>query len=182
MKKVFISEFIKETKMVGAIAPSSKFLMKKMLSKIDFSNDITLIELGPGTGVFTSEILSRMTPNSRLLSFEINPVFYNQLKSKFKDSRLSLICDSAENVKNHISKDIQSVDGIISSLPLAVIPIRVKLKILNALVDVLGVNNYFVQYQYSMNAKKILQAKFKQLEIDFTPLNIPPAFIYYCKN
>lgn len=182
MKKVFLSEFIKEKKMVGAITPSSKFLMKKMLSKIDFSKDLTLIELGPGTGVFTNEILSRMTPNSSLLSFEINPIFYNELKKKFKDDRLALICDSAENVKEYISKDIKAVDGIISSLPLAVIPIRVKLKILNALVEVLGYNNYFIQYQYSMNAKKILQSKFKQLEIDFTPLNIPPAFVYYCKN
>jgi phospholipid N-methyltransferase len=182
MKKVFLSEFIKETKMVGAIAPSSKFLMRKMLSKIDFSKDLTLIELGPGTGVFTGEILSRMTPNSKLLSFEINPIFYNQLKSKFKDSRLSLICDSAENVKKYISKDDFSIDGVISSLPLTVIPIRVKLKIINALVEVLGSNNYFVQYQYSMNAKKILEAKFNQIEVDFTPLNIPPAFIYYCKN
>ena len=63
MKKVFLSEFIKEFKTVGAITPSSKFLMKKMLSKIDFSKNVFLIELGPGTGVFTTEILSRMTEN-----------------------------------------------------------------------------------------------------------------------
>ena len=182
MKKVFLSEFIKESKTVGAITPSSKFLMKKMLSKIDFSKNVFLIELGPGTGVFTTEILSRMTENSKLLSFEINPIFHNQLKSKFKDKRLTLICDSAENVKKYIPNEVKTVDGVISSLPLAVISIRVKLRILNSMIEVLASNSYFIQFQYSMNAKKILQSRFKDLEIDFTPLNIPPAFIYYCRN
>jgi phosphatidylethanolamine/phosphatidyl-N-methylethanolamine N-methyltransferase len=182
MKKVFLSEFIKETKTVGSITPSSKFLMKKMLSKIDFSKDVFLIELGPGTGVFTTEILSRMTKNSKLLSFEINPIFHNQLTSKFKDERLTLICDSAENVKKYIPNDVTTVDGVISSLPLAVIPIRVKLRILNSIIEVLKSNCYFIQFQYSMNAKKILKSRFKDLEIDFTPLNIPPAFVYYCRN
>ena len=76
MKRVFLSEFIKQKKTVGAITPSSKFLMKKMLSKVDFSKDILIVEIGPGTGVFTQEILSRMTLNSRLISFEINDIFF----------------------------------------------------------------------------------------------------------
>ena len=49
----FLGEFIKERKTVGAIAPSSKFLMKKMIAPIDFQKADVIVELGPGNGVFT---------------------------------------------------------------------------------------------------------------------------------
>ena len=179
MKNGFLSEFIKQKKTVGAITPSSKFLMKKMLSKIDFSKDISIVEIGPGTGVFTREILSRMSSKSRLISFEINENFFKQLQGTLIDNRLTLICDSAENIKKHLSG---KVDAVISSLPLAVIPIRIKLNILNETIDVLSSDAYFVQFQYSTNAKKILEHKFSYVDINFTPLNVPPAFVFYCKK
>ena len=50
----FINEFKKENR-IGAIAPSSKFLAKKMMKEIDFSKDLNIIELGPGNGVFTEK-------------------------------------------------------------------------------------------------------------------------------
>ena len=156
--------------------------MKKMLSRIDFSKDLILIELGPGTGVFTKEILKRMSAKSRLICFEINPVFHHNLSNKFKDSRLSLVFDSAENIQKYLSNDTQKVDGVISSLPLAVIPIRVKINILNTKKEILSTDSYFIQFQYTVNAKKILEAKFNKVTIEFTPLNIPPAFIYFCEN
>ena len=179
MKRVFLSEFIKQKKTVGAITPSSKFLMKKMLSKVDFSKDILIVEIGPGTGVFTQEILSRMTLNSRLISFEINDIFYSQLQAKFSDPRLILINDSAENIKKYIK---EKADAVISSLPLAVIPIRIKLNILNEVLAILSDESYFVQFQYSTNAKKLLEHKFNFVDINFTALNVPPAFIFYCKK
>jgi phospholipid N-methyltransferase len=45
-KKSFLKQFWKEKKMVGAMAPSSRFLAKKMLENIDFSNAKVLVELG----------------------------------------------------------------------------------------------------------------------------------------
>lgn len=183
MKNIFISEFFKERKVVGAIAPSSKFLMRKILSQIDFSKDINIVELGPGTGIFTAEILKRMSRNSTLFSFEINPSFYTQLKSKISDDRLNLICDSAENMQEHLNKNgIKKVDIIISSLPLAVIPVEIKDNILNTSLKVLDKKGVYVQFQYSLNAKKLLKSKFENVKIDFTVINLPPAFIYHCTN
>ena len=56
-KKSFIAHFLKERKMVGAMAPSSKFLAKKMLARIAFDQAKVIVELGPGTGVFTQRII-----------------------------------------------------------------------------------------------------------------------------
>ncbi len=183
MKKLFISEFFKERKMVGAIAPSSNFLMKKMLKKIDFSKDLNIIELGAGTGIFTAEILKRMSKKSKLFSFEINPVFFNKLNAKYNDERVRFIYDSAEKMQDYLFKyKLNKVDVVISSLPLAVIPLNIKEEILNSAVKVLDENGFFVQFQYSLNAKKLLQTKFQNINVEFTALNLPPAFVYHCNN
>jgi len=183
MKTLFITEFIKQRKMVGAIAPSSVFLRKKMLAKIDFSKDINIIELGPGTGVFTKGILKKMSPKSKLLSFELNPTFHLKLANKIKDKRLNFINDSAENIKLHLTKhNIKSADFVISSLPLTVIPDNIKNNIIKASYEVLSKNGMFVQFQYSLNAKKLLSSKFNSVDIVFSSLNIPPAFVYYCNK
>ena len=183
MKRAFISEFIKERKTVGAIAPSSKFLMRKMLNKIDFSKDLNIIELGPGTGIFTAEIQKRMSIKSNLFSFEINTAFYDQLNTKFNDKRIRIINDSAEKMKNYLSKEnIQKANVVVSSLPLAVIPPKIKENILNSVLNILDENGIYIQFQYSLNAKKLLQSKFENIDIQFTPLNLPPAFVYNCSN
>jgi phosphatidylethanolamine/phosphatidyl-N-methylethanolamine N-methyltransferase len=183
MKRIFISEFIKQRKMVGAIAPSSVFLRKKMLARIDFSKDINIIELGPGTGIFTKGILKKMSPKSKLLSFELNPTFHLKLTNKIHDKRLNIINDSAENIKLHLKKhNIESVDVVVSSLPLTVIPDSIKNNIINSSYESLSENGMFVQFQYSLNAKKLLNSKFNFVDIVFSSLNIPPAFVYYCKK
>ena len=152
-----------------------------MLANIDFSTDLYIVELGPGTGVFTSRLLRRMSPNSKLLSLELNPYFASKIRKSVKDSRFQLRCDSAENI-NIVLKQIQfpKVDYIISSLPLAVFSTRLKLRIINECKTALGSDGGFIQFQYSLNAKDLLHKKFNSVDITFTPLNLPPAFVYHC--
>ena len=180
-KSNFISEFVKSENQIGAIAPSSKYLAKKMLAKIDFSIDLNIVELGPGTGVFTSKLLERMSPNSKLLSLELNPYFASKIRKTVRDSRFQIRCDSAENI-NTVLRQTQfpEVDYIISSLPLAVLPTRLKLRIINECKLALGSKGGFIQFQYSLNAKDLLYKKFNSVNITFTPLNLPPAFVYHC--
>lgn len=55
----FIKQYIKNPKFVGAIAPSSKKLAAAMMQPIDFEKAKCIVEFGPGTGVFTEEIMRR---------------------------------------------------------------------------------------------------------------------------
>ena len=75
-KRNFIKQFFKDKKMVGAVSPSTRFLAEKMLENIDFNTSKLIIELGPGTGVFTDEIIKRMASDAVLLTFELNDNFY----------------------------------------------------------------------------------------------------------
>ena len=76
-KRSFIKQFFKHRQMVGSIRPSSMFLGEKMLENIDFIRSKSLIELGPGCGVFTDMIIDRMAPDASLLVFELNDEFYD---------------------------------------------------------------------------------------------------------
>lgn len=177
----FIKEFFKEKKTVGAIAPSSKFLMKKMLKPIDFDQAKCIVELGPGNGVFTKGLLDKMRTDAKLFSFELNENFYNLINDEIKDHRLTLLNESAEHIGEILrSHQIEKADYIVSSLPLAVIPNDIKNRILDAAVNFLSPEGKYIQFQYSLNAKKLLEERFDSVKIDFTPVNIPPAFVYRC--
>ena len=76
----------------------------------------------------------------------------------------------------------ESVDVVISSLPLANFPFALKRDILQQCYDALKPSGLFIQFQYSLIDYKLLKKKFSSVERKFTPLNIPPAFIYVCRK
>jgi phosphatidylethanolamine/phosphatidyl-N-methylethanolamine N-methyltransferase len=179
----FFKQFIKERKQTGAVAPSSRYLMRHMLKPVDFKKAKIIVELGPGNGVFTKGILAKMAPDAKLFSFELNTSFYEFMKNEIKDDRLVLINDSAEKMEEYLLQhNIEQADYIISSLPLAVIPPRIKLTILKASKKTLTPKGKYIQFQYSLNAKGLLEKNFKSVKVNFTAINIPPAFVYECTN
>ena len=58
-KRDFFNEAVKNLKSSGSILPSSKFLMKRMLESIDYNTTTTVVEFGPGNGIFTKAIIQR---------------------------------------------------------------------------------------------------------------------------
>jgi phospholipid N-methyltransferase len=78
------SLFSKDT--VGAILPSSHFLAQEIVSviPIDFvATKRRILEIGPGTGVFTEHIVSRMNPRDTLDLVEFDEKFCQQLREKY---------------------------------------------------------------------------------------------------
>lgn len=180
-KTAFLKQFWQEKKMVGAMSPSSRFLAHKMLKNIDFKKAKVIVELGPGTGVFTKKILSEMNPDAKLFVFELNDNFYIQLREEIADNRMILIHDSAEYIQKYLQEyGCLNTDYVVSSLPLANFPNKLKTTILNASYDSLKNRGKYIQFQYSLNARKSLEDRFESVHIAFTPLNFPPAFVYTC--
>lgn len=167
--------------MVGAMAPSSRFLAEKMLENIDFTTANVIIELGPGTGIFTDEIISRMNDNTCLLVFELNDNFYHSLANRINDPRVHIIHDSAEHIQQYLDQhNCGKADVVVSSLPLAVFSDELRSAVLDASYDSLKDVGKYIQFQYSLQAKRLLKSIYKNVSIRFTPLNIPPAFVYTC--
>lgn len=179
----FFKEAVRNIKTLGTVAPSSRFLSKRMLREINFSTAEVLVELGPGNGAITKYILNKLAPNSKLVCFEINDNFYHQLKA-LKHPQLIVLKASAENIVEELKKlHIYKVNYIISSLPLTIIPDEVSDAILDKSFEILVENGSFIQFQYSLSYFKKLKKVFKEsISLEFEPLNIPPAFIYRCKK
>jgi len=182
-KSSFLQQFWKQKKMVGAMAPSSRFLANLMMKNIDFTKADVIVELGPGTGVFTKRILEKMHPNAVILAFELNDEFFYSLTHIFKDPRVHLIHDSAEKIEHYLTKlNLAQADIVVSSLPLAVFPPQLRDAVLDASYKSLRVNGNYVQFQYSLTSKKHIKRVFEKVSIDFTPFNFPPAFVYTCSK
>ncbi len=180
-KRNFIRQFWKDKQMVGAISPSTKFLGEKMIENVDFDESKLIVELGPGTGVFTDLIISRMHPDAKLLVFELNDSFYHALEKRINDPRVQVIHDSAEHLEKYLDEG-EKMDVIISSLPLMVFNEKLRNAVISASHDALKPNGKYVQFQYSLQSKKLLQSVYNDVSVKFTMKNFPPAFVYTCSK
>ena len=177
----FFKEAVKNYKTSGTVVPSSKYLANKMLKDIDFSSAKLIVELGPGNGAITHDILKKLSPNTTLICFEVNDSFYEEL-IKIKHPQLIVLKASAENIKEEVVQlGFEKADHIISSLPLTIIPKEISHTILTESFSFLKQNGMFVQYQYSLTYYKKLKEVFgNNITLNFEPFNFPPAFIYKC--
>ena len=178
---MFTLEAIKTLKKSGTLAPSSKFLVEKMTKPIDDTDNV-IVEFGTGNGVITEGILDKITDKSQILSFELNEAMYKDaLESLPEDDRLQLLNESAlEFDKILQDQDIEQVDYFVSSLPLSLLKKADIHYLMNKVTSLMSYGGMFIQYQYSLGKRDMLKGYFPSVRLGFTPLNFPPAFIYYC--
>ncbi|WPP52649.1 class I SAM-dependent methyltransferase [Catalinimonas niigatensis] len=178
MKKFELTiEAIKNIKQIGSIASSSRFLTRKIIKEIDFSKKIRVLELGAGNGVFTREILKRMSSDSELYTYENHDGFIPLLK-KIKDRRLFVRGECVSSIE--LLPD-QHFDIVISSLPLANLSDRFKENMYKEIQAKLLHTGIFIQYQYFLHDYRNIEKSFHVCELDFCLFNLPPAFIYKAK-
>jgi phospholipid N-methyltransferase len=169
--------------MVGSMTPSSRFLAAKMLNHIPIKDAKVIVELGPGTGVFTEKILEKIGKNTQFIVIELNDDFFIALKEKFHHPNLHLMHDSADQIEVYLNElGFKKADLIISSLPLANFPSNLRNQIIGTAKDCLTENGKFVQFQYSLQSLNMLKRFFLSVKVDFTLFNFPPAFVYTCSN
>ena len=179
----FLKESFKNLRTTGAVARSSKYLVREMLLPIDFVNAKIIVELGAGDGVLTVELLNRMSPDALLLCFEINAEFCKILRGGIDDSRFILIEDSAETLEKHLNElGFLETDYIISAIPFIALPNELVHRIVSVCHKVLKKKGLYIQYHYTSFIKKMYRQFFGNVEVEFVPLNIPPAFVMICEK
>ena len=173
----FLREGLRNLKTVGTLTRSSKFLCKNMISHVDFNDASVLVELGAGDGVITKHILSKMRPDAKLLAFEVNPKFCKLLRD-IDDDRLIVVEDSAENLGAHLKNaGASQVDFVLSAIPFVALPKEVGLKIVEECHRYLKDKGLYIQIHYSLLARRLYETVFGNVDINFVPLNVPPAFV-----
>ena len=181
----FIYQFLNKPKTVGAITPSSKHLTKKILSFVDFKKEgLVLLEYGPGTGPFTSEIVKYLKPTDQLIVIELNPKFATDLKEKFKDYKnVKIHEDCVANTQKILDKEgIKQVDYIISGIPFSSLPKDVTEDILINTKSIMSNTTIFLTFQYSKFKKESFEKYFEIIDVKFVFRNIPSAFVFCMKK
>src|SRR5436190_23161722 len=90
----FLKGFIRSPREVGSVIPSSHWLVEALLDETPIEKAQVIAEFGPGTGVFTDEIIRRLRPDAKLLVFEVDQDFANKLRERISDKRVEIINDS----------------------------------------------------------------------------------------
>ena len=174
----FFVEGIRDLKKIGTITRSSRSLCKNMVKHVDFRKADLIVELGGGDGVITRFILDNMKPDAKLLVFEINPKFCEILRN-IGDERLVVAEASAEELESYLQQlNATKVDSVISALPFVAMPKELGFDIVGKCHRFMKKGGRYVQVHYSLLSKKLYQGIFGNVDINFVPLNVPPAFVF----
>ncbi len=118
----FFQQFRRQYHTTGSILPSSRGLARALVSQLRRrSGPARVLEVGPGTGAVTAEIVRQMKPGDRLDIVEINADFVALLKRRFEEEPLF---QARRGQARLIHAPLQEVEGegvydyMISGLPL----------------------------------------------------------------
>lgn len=112
--------WLRDPRSVGALAPSGPALARLMTAHVDQAHG-PVIELGPGTGVFTRALLERGLPGHRLVLVETDQVLASALAHRYPLARV-LHMDAAELGSASSLFGNERASAVISGLPLLSIP------------------------------------------------------------
>lgn len=184
MRTLFFHQYLNNLRTVGAVAPSSKYLARKMVAAIDFHSAKVIVEYGPGTGTITAEIVRQLQPHTTLVLIETNKAFYSHLLDVYGgNSTVIIIHGSAADTASYLRKHkLSAPDVIISGLPFAALPTDVSRAILDTTVELLGKTGVFVTFQYTLLKRELFERYFTALRITREVRNIPPAYVFRCDN
>jgi len=178
---LFGANFLKHPQMVGALVPSSRFLVDRVLSSIEWSRALSFVEYGPGTGAITREIISRMRGDARLLAVEANRSFVEHLQNLIRDRRLHLIGGSAADAQLHLTRlNMPQVDYVISGIPLSLMTKAARSQVFETTHAILRPKGTFIVYQYTRTTLAELQSIFSVVRPDYVRGKVLPLCLFNC--
>src|SRR3979411_654041 len=178
MSALFFKRFLQRPWQIASIVPSSKALVERVSSKIDFDRARVIAEYGPGEGVHSRQIARRMRPDAQLLLFELDPAFSRDLERQFADdTRVHVInLDAARLPQELKCRDIPNCDYILSGIPFSILKIDKKRALLQKTYDALAPGGRFIISQ-GTNELKQPATVFDHAKSKYFLQNIPPMFI-----
>lgn len=171
---------------IGAVARSSRYVVKTVLSKLKGEVLNQVWEYGPGDGVVTREILKLLPKNGKLTVIETNAHFVRSLK-QIPDARLEIIHGTIQETLPRLLKQISlekiKVDAIISSVPFSFFTPRERDQIIRQTSSALRDNGKFVVFnQYTPLMFFPIKKHLKKLRLSYEFRNLPPCFIFSAKK
>ncbi|KRB07285.1 hypothetical protein [Lysobacter sp. Root690] len=175
----FLRSWAADPLRIAAIAPSGRALSRLITREVEPSQG-PVLELGPGTGVFTRALLERGVGESELTLIETEADFGDLLRRRFPRARV-LNLDAARLARARVFA-APVVGAVVSGLPLLSMPLRKVMAILTGAFVYLRADGGFYQFTYGPRCpvpRPVLERLgLKATRIGGTLRNLPPASVY----
>jgi phosphatidylethanolamine/phosphatidyl-N-methylethanolamine N-methyltransferase len=175
----FFRSWTRDPLQVGAIVPSGEVLAEVISSEIRAGCG-PVIELGPGTGVFTRALLARGVKECDLTLVESNTDFVPLLQARFPEARV-LSMDAARLNPLDLRAN-EKVAAVISGLPLLAMSPRKVFAILAAAFGCLRSGGALYQFTYGLSCPVrrpyLDRLGLKAARVGRAIRNVPPATVY----
>jgi phosphatidylethanolamine/phosphatidyl-N-methylethanolamine N-methyltransferase len=202
----FFKQFRTTFETTGAIAPSSRFLAADMAGPMkQHQGPKKVLEIGPGTGAVTRQIVKQIQPGDQLDLVELNEKFVEILHQRFDAEQGFQEIKHLTSIHNCPLQEYgagEEYDFIISGLPLNNFPTELVGEIFEAYFRLLkpgGVLSYF-EYMYVRPVRKVISRgeenqRIRQIDdimshytrqfriqTDWVWFNLPPAWVQHLQK
>ena len=175
----FFRAWLKDPFMVAAVAPSGRALASLITSEISDQTG-PVIELGPGTGVFTRALIARGVRQEDLALVEVGSEFAIALQLRYPAAR-TLWMDAARLCEVELF-DGAPAGAVVSGLPLLSMKAGKVRAILTGAFDKLEPDGAFYQFTYGLRCPVgpplLAEVGLRAERIGGTLANLPPASVY----
>lgn len=175
----FVSAWIRNPLQTASVIPSSRYLAALIVRGLEPGKG-RVIELGGGTGVFTSAILKLGVAPSDLEVVEINHDLARQLRATFPE--VSIIEADAGQLARHVEAAAGDYQAVVSGLPLLAMRRAQQRGILAEAFSLLADDGAMYQFTYStkcpVSADLLGELGLVSEETGFTWRNFPPARVF----
>ena len=186
--RTFFKQFLRDKTGICAVAPSSGVLARRITQWIDWPQAGVVAEYGPGTGVFTRDVLTRLKPGARFFAIELNPTFVALMRERFP--QVSVHEESVRNVAEVCRREgVAHLDAVVSGLPWGMFPDDEQTACLDEMVKLLRPGGQFTTFWYIQGHwrrgarlwRERLRERFSRVDITWPVWrNMPPALLYRC--
>lgn len=184
----FTKQLLANPQQVGAVCASTRLMGRTMTDDIGIEQATSIVEIGPGDGVFTQVIRERKRADAAFMAVEINPSFCETLRAQFPDVVIRNGCVSG--IQTMLAEEgMPAPEVVVSALPWSVFPEELQDKLLSAVIEAMAPGGVFASIAYLTGRvlpagrafRKKLGASFARIET--SPIrwrNVPPAVAYRC--
>ena len=178
---LFLRQYLLKPLRVGAIAPSGPHLARAVAEALDARSGEIVVELGPGTGSFTRQLLRDGLAPEQLVLVEFDRHFVQYLRKQFPG--VAVVEGDARKLPKILAElGHGRVRKILSGLPMRSMKPRQRLQIAYAIGQSLQPGGALVQFSYfkipplpkSSAERAGLYPKLNGVVLN----NIPPAFVW----
>ncbi len=202
----FFGEFRSRFETTGAVAPSGRFLASALCRPLrSRTGPVRVLEVGPGTGAVTRQIVKLLTPGDRFDLVELNENFVDTLNRRFEqeaDFRAAAEFSAVHLCPLQEFQAEEPYDYVISGLPLNNFSAALVEEIFESywrLLAPAGTLSYF-EYMYVRPFRRLVSKPTEKLRLadlekvlneqltshriarDWVFVNLPPAWVQHLRR